>query len=67
MCDITSAIEYCTHPNNHNQTKYYDLNTAFNRESVEMGLVKLKSVSTKNNLADPLTKPLDIVDQQHFL
>ena len=42
----------------HNRTKHIDLRYFFLREKVADGLVIIKYVSTDNNVADALTKPL---------
>ena len=43
----------------HSRTKHIDIRHHFIRDLVEKGLISLKFVPTKNQLADILTKALD--------
>ena len=59
FCDNASAIEIAKNPVQHSRTKHIDIRHHFIRDLVEKGLITLKFVPTKNQLADILTKALD--------
>lgn len=59
FCDNTSAINISKNPIQHSRTKHIDIRHHFIRELVESHVVSLDHVSTDNQLADLLTKPLD--------
>ncbi|XP_022895332.1 uncharacterized protein LOC111409522 [Olea europaea var. sylvestris] len=59
FCDNTSAINISKNPIQHSRTKHIYIRHHFIRELVETHVVSLDHVSTDNQLADLLTKPLD--------
>jgi len=64
LCDNTSAINISKNPVLHSRTKHIELRYHFLRELVESNVLQLEYISTENQLADILTKPLD---QKRFL
>nr|CAD1833565.1 unnamed protein product [Ananas comosus var. bracteatus] len=64
LCDNTSAITISKNPVLHSRTKHIELKYHFLRELVESNVLQLEYISTENQLADILTKPLD---QKRFL
>ena len=64
LCDNTSAINILKYPVLHSRTKHIELRYHFHRELVESGTLQISYVSTKDQLADFLTKPLD---QKRFI
>ncbi|XXG77055.1 hypothetical protein AAC387_Pa08g1290 [Persea americana] len=59
-CDNTSAINISKNPVQHSITKHIDIRHHFIRELVEEGVIVLEHISTEKQLADILTKPLDV-------
>ena len=58
MCDNTSAISISKNPIMHSKTKHIPIKYHFLREQVLEQKVKLEYVSSKEQLADIITKPL---------
>ena len=58
-CDNTNAINISKNPDQHSRTKHIDIRHHFIRDLVENQVVSFDYVSTKNQLADLFTKPLD--------
>lgn len=56
--DNTAAIRLSKNPEFHKRTKHIDLKHFFVREKVTEGLLSTTQVSTENQLADMMTKPL---------
>jgi hypothetical protein len=56
--DNQSSIAIATDPKYRHRTKHIEVHYHYVREQVERGLIKLEYVSTKEMLADVLTKPL---------
>jgi hypothetical protein len=56
--DSKSAEELSRNPVYHERTKHIDTRYHFIRECVSVGVVQLEHVSTDDQLADILTKPL---------
>ena len=54
-----SAINISKNPVQHSRTKHIDIRHHFIRELIEDGLISLEYISTKSQVADLLTKPLD--------
>ena len=58
LIDSRSAEELSRNPVYHERTKHIDTRYHFIRECVSDGVVELEHVSTDDQLADILTKPL---------
>ena len=59
LCDNESAIAISHNPVQHNKTKHIEIRHHFIRDHVARGDISLEYVSTKANLADIFTEPLD--------
>src|SRR3954463_6656282 len=59
LCDNESAIKIAYSPVQHTRTKHIEIRNHFIRYHVARGDIALSFVSTKNQLADIFTKPLD--------
>lgn len=57
-CDNKSAINLCSNKAYHPRTKHIDIKHYFIQEKVNDGIIKLEYISTKQMLADFLTKGL---------
>jgi hypothetical protein len=62
--DSKSAIELAKNPLYHHRTKHIDIQYHFVREMVKDKVIDLIFISTDKQLADGLTKPLDITKTQ---
>ncbi|KAJ9682774.1 hypothetical protein PVL29_018656 [Vitis rotundifolia] len=60
FCDNTSAINISKNPILHSRTKHIDIIHHFIRDLVEDKMVSLEYVPTEGQIADILTKPLDV-------
>ncbi|GJR42582.1 retrovirus-related pol polyprotein from transposon TNT 1-94 [Tanacetum coccineum] len=58
MCDDKGAIDLSKNPVQHSHTKHIELRHHFLRENVQKGNISIKKVSSEDNIADILTKPL---------
>ena len=56
--DNNGCINIANNPTCHKRSKHIDIKYNFSREQIEKNVIKLKYVSTGNQLADGLTKPL---------
>jgi hypothetical protein len=56
LTDNEGAIKLSENPEFHKKTKHIDLAYHFNRDTITQGLVKLHWISTKEQIADILTK-----------
>jgi hypothetical protein len=59
LCDNKSAIRIADNPVEHIRTKHIDIQYHFFEGSPTKGDIKIIYVSTRNQLADIFTKPLD--------
>ena len=59
LCDNESAIKIAYNPVQHKRTKHIEIRNHFIWDHVARGDTALSFVSTKNQLADIFTKPLD--------
>ena len=59
LCDNESAIKIAYNPVDHTRTKHIEIRHHFIRDHVARGDIDLSYVSTKDQLADIFTKPLD--------
>ena len=57
--DSTSAISVAKNPVHHSKTKHIEIRYHFLRDHYEKGDIDLIHVSSEEQLADILTKPLD--------
>jgi hypothetical protein len=75
LCDNESAIRMADNPVEHSRTKHIYIRYHFLRDHQQRGDIEIAYVSTKEQLADIFTKPLDektfrnelnILDSQNF-
>jgi hypothetical protein len=59
LCDNESAIRMPDNPVEHSRIKHIDIQYHFLRDHQQMGDIEIAYVSTKEQLADIFTKPLD--------
>jgi hypothetical protein len=59
LCDNESTIKLANNPISHSRTKHIDIRHHFLRDHEAKGDIKIRHVSTKKQLADIFTKPLD--------
>ena len=64
--DSNSAIELAKNPTKHNRTKHIDIQYHFIRETVKNEQISLQYIPTKEQLANPLTKPVDTQELSIF-
>ena len=64
--DNESCIAYTKNPTQYKRTKHIDQKYHFVKDEVLLGTIKIEKISTKDNLADIFTKPLE-VNQYHYL
>ncbi len=65
--DNQSAILLSQNPEFYARTRYIDTAYHYQREKVENGVVKIVYISTKDMVADGLTKPLTGAEFQQFV
>ncbi|GJV00027.1 copia protein [Tanacetum coccineum] len=58
MCDNKGAIDLSKNPVQHSRTKHIDISHHFLHNNVQKGNISIEKVSSKDNIADILTKPL---------
>nr|GEU31473.1 copia protein [Tanacetum cinerariifolium] len=58
MCDNKRAIDLSKNPVQHSRTKHIEICHHFLRDNVRKGNTSIEKVSSKDNIADILTKPL---------
>jgi len=66
-CDNKSAIDLSKNPEYHARTKHIDIQYHFIRDYIKKEIFKLKYINTKEQLADALTKTLNINDFRKFV
>jgi hypothetical protein len=59
LCDNESAIRMADNPVEHSRTKHIAIRYHFLRDHQQRGDIEIAYVSTKEQLADIFTKPLD--------
>ena len=60
FCNSQSALHIARNPIFHSKTKHIGVQYHFVQEVVEEGIVNMQKIDTKVNLADALTKPINI-------
>ncbi|GJY37328.1 copia protein [Tanacetum coccineum] len=58
MCDNKGAIDLSKNPVQHSRTKHIEIRRHFLRDNVQKGNISIEKVSSKDNIANILTKPL---------
>ncbi|GKA96412.1 copia protein [Tanacetum coccineum] len=58
MCDNKGAIDLSKNPVQHSRTKHIEIHHHFLRDNVQKGHISIEKVSSVDNIADILTKPL---------
>nr|GEV72022.1 copia protein [Tanacetum cinerariifolium] len=58
MCDNKEAIDLSKNPVQHSHTKHIEIRHHFLRDNVQKGNISIEKVSSEDNIADILTKPL---------
>ncbi|GJW53228.1 retrovirus-related pol polyprotein from transposon TNT 1-94 [Tanacetum coccineum] len=60
MCDNKGAINLSKNPVQHSQTKHIKIRHHFLRDNVQKGHISIEKVTSVDNIADILTKPLNV-------
>ncbi|WVZ64767.1 hypothetical protein U9M48_014241 [Paspalum notatum var. saurae] len=60
LCDSSSAISVAKNPVLDSRTKHIDVRYHFLRDNYEKGMIDIVKVASENQVADILTKPLDL-------
>ena len=58
LCDNKEAIDLSKNPVQHSRTKHIEIRHHFLRDNVQKGNISIEKVSSEDNIADILTKPL---------
>ena len=58
FCDNKGAIDLSKNPVQHSRTKHIEIRHHFLRDNVQKGNISIEKVSSEDNIADILTKPL---------
>jgi hypothetical protein len=58
LCDNKGAIDLIKNPVQHARTKHIEIRHHFLRDNVQKGNISIEKVSSEDNIADILTKPL---------
>ncbi|GKC35898.1 retrovirus-related pol polyprotein from transposon TNT 1-94 [Tanacetum coccineum] len=58
MCDNKGAIDLSRNPVQHSRTKHIEIRHHFLRDNVQKGNISIEKVTSKDNIADILAKPL---------
>ena len=67
FCDNKSAIDLSKNSEYHARTKHIDIQYHFIRDFIEQKVFELKYINMKEQLADALTKTLNINDFRKFV
>jgi hypothetical protein len=65
-CDNQSCVKLSENPVFHDRSKHIEIKYHFIRDMVQKGAVKLQYISTDEQIADILTKPLSKVKFEYF-
>ncbi|WVZ70884.1 hypothetical protein U9M48_019514 [Paspalum notatum var. saurae] len=60
LCNSSSAISVAKNPVLHSRTKHIDVRYHFLRDNYQKGMIDIVKVASENQVADILTKPLDL-------
>ncbi|WVZ70948.1 LOW QUALITY PROTEIN: hypothetical protein U9M48_019577 [Paspalum notatum var. saurae] len=60
LCDSSSAIIVTKNPVLHSRTRHIDVRYHFLRDNYEKGMIDIVKVASENQVADILTKPLEL-------
>jgi ATP sulfurylase len=66
FCDNQSCIKLSENPVCHDRSKHIEIKYHYVRDMVQKGAVKLQYISTDEQVADVLTKPLSRVKFEYF-
>ncbi|KAH9657298.1 Integrase catalytic domain-containing protein [Citrus sinensis] len=66
-CNSSSAIQLSKNSKCHERTKHVDIRLHFIREEIERGAIDVVRISTEDNPADALTKPLPTIKFRNSL
>ena len=66
LCDNQSCINMTENPMFHDRSKHIEIRYFYIRDMMQKGAIKLQYVSTDEQVADILTKPLSRVKFEHF-
>jgi hypothetical protein len=66
LCDNQSCIKMTENPVFQDGSKHIEIRYHFIRDMVQRGVLKLQYISTDEQIADALTKPLSRVKFEHF-
>ncbi|GJX69656.1 hypothetical protein Tco_0305383 [Tanacetum coccineum] len=66
MCDNKGAIDLSKNPVQHSRTKHIEIRRHFLRDNVQKGHISIEKVSSVDNIADILTKPLKRELSEHY-
>jgi hypothetical protein len=66
LCDNQSCIKMTENPVFHDRSKHIEIRYHFIHDMVQRGALKLQYISTDEQVADVLTKPLSHVKFEHF-
>ena len=66
LCDNQSCIKMTENPMFHDKSKHIEILYFYIRDMVQKGAIKLQYVSTNEQVADVLTKPLSRVKFEYF-
>jgi hypothetical protein len=61
-CDSKSVISIVNNPMQHDRTKHVKIDRFFIKEKLKSGLLELNHVTTRNQVADCLTKGFSSID-----